>query len=60
MEINSGPLTFIQVSARGQRVGEREKMVGPESSGGTKFCIKKKSVEREEIVSERGCVREEQ
>lgn len=24
MEINSGPLTFIQVGARGHRVGERE------------------------------------
>lgn len=35
-------------------------MVGPESSGGTKFCIKKKSVEREDNCSERGCMREEQ
>lgn len=38
-----------------QGVREKGKIIWPESSGGTKFCKKKKSIDREEKAQRKVC-----
>lgn len=55
MEINSGPLTFIQVSAIGQRVGKREKWFGLKAMQGESSAYRRRAWAERKRCSERWC-----